>query len=463
MRCTSSSVELCLTAQYKVFYENVEITGSTNCQSDIPGTYKKTTTFLLARPTYTKTTGSMHIYAFRTYAWLISDIFGSHLHLSRNIVTSDIAPTIGWEEWCGQGFSPSPLTYTIDAGFTCAYCVKGKYVKSYDDLKITGLSTCQPNIAGTYLKNNQFHNNRPVYTQIGGEYKIYYFTMNVWSISDRVGHYMYQGRNNVNDNVVPTAGWTEWCSSSGDTTSPLTYTVLKQDRCKNCDAGKYKDVIENTECTMCPAGKYQNSAGNSACSDCDSGYDSVPGSTKQDDCFGCKVGFYISASGQECLVCPVGTYKNLTGQSECLECPSNSNSPAASDEHVDCMCNAGSTGSDGGVCTMCDAGKYKSVIGGGPCDIVLILCLPGKYSLFPKGPHVEFDSNLTSGCHDCPSGTFNENSTFKGIEACKPCNRGTFNPFIGSLSANACEDCPVGKSHTSLGVSNSFICKECVC
>jgi len=48
--------------------------------------------------------------------------------------------------------------------------------------------------------------------------------------------------------TLPTAGWTEWCGSS-DNTSPLTYTVYNEDRCKNCDAGKYKDVIENTECT----------------------------------------------------------------------------------------------------------------------------------------------------------------------------------------------------------------------
>jgi len=127
------------------------------------------------------------------------------------------------------------------------------------------------------------------------------------------------------------------------------------------------------------------------------------------------------------------------------------------------VCNAGSTGADGSVCTLCDAGKYKSDIGGGPCDIVLILCPPGKYSLCPHGLHLEFNKDSTSGCQNCPSGTFNNKSTFKGVQDCTPCNRGTFNPHPGSLSVDSCQDCPVGKFHTSLGISNSFSCKKCVC
>ena len=161
MRCTSSFVALCLTAQYKVFYETLEITGSSNCQSNIPCIFKKTNTFLEARPTYTKTTGSFHIYAYRTDLWLTGTVMGSENLLSKNEVTSDVVPTTGWQEWCGANYNPSPLTYTIYDGFTCAYCVEGKYVKSYDNLKITGSSSCQPEIAGAYLKTQQFNKDRP--------------------------------------------------------------------------------------------------------------------------------------------------------------------------------------------------------------------------------------------------------------------------------------------------------------
>ena len=49
-------------------------------------------------------------------------------------------------------------------------------------------------------------------------------------------------------------------------------------------------------------------------------------------------------------------------------CPANSNSPAGSDALTDCTCNAGFTGPDGGPCSQCAAGKYKSMTGSEACS-----------------------------------------------------------------------------------------------
>jgi hypothetical protein len=60
----------------------------------------------------------------------------------------------------------------------------------------------------------------------------------------------------------------------------------------------------------------------------------------------------------------------------CQACPANSIAPQGSDGQTDCKCNAGYTGSDGGTCTACVAGKYKIGTGSGTCAD----CEAGKYS-----------------------------------------------------------------------------------
>ena len=45
-----------------------------------------------------------------------------------------------------------------------------------------------------------------------------------------------------------------------------------------------------------------------------------------------------------------------------------SSSPAASDSWSDCRCNAGYAGPNGGTCTACSSGTYKSELGSGSCS-----------------------------------------------------------------------------------------------
>jgi len=266
-------------------------------------------------------------------------------------------------------------------------------------------------------------------------------------------------------------------------------------------------------CTNCLAGTYKTSPGNSICLDCPEFSDSPSGSTALASCQ-CKSG-YIGTNGSTCTSCPQDS-DSSAGNTTVASCTCNAGSYRVQNQgstivrccqfgnrvlsngfkctlcdlftgNIDCVCIDGFTG-NGVECTKCPINTFKLGEGPGICipiclsgeflvdnkcmscvsntsektisNLECLLCTPGKYSLFPKGLHTQFGSNLTSGCYDCPSGTFNEKSTFEDIKACKPCNRGTFNEFIGSSS---CQDCPAGKSHTSLGVSNKFVCKECRC
>ena len=59
----------------------------------------------------------------------------------------------------------------------------------------------------------------------------------------------------------------------------------------------------------------------------------------------------------------MGALSLSAGASECTSCPDYSDSPAGSSAATDCICNAGYTGSNGGTCTACTAGKYKPAAG----------------------------------------------------------------------------------------------------
>jgi hypothetical protein len=88
-------------------------------------------------------------------------------------------------------------------------------------------------------------------------------------------------------------------------------------------------------------------------------------------CDTCPVGTYSMATGATlCTSCGPGTYSTAVGasaSSTCIACPFNSTSPAGSAALTNCTCNAGSTGPNGGPCTACVAGKYKTSIGSAAC------------------------------------------------------------------------------------------------
>jgi hypothetical protein len=129
------------------------------------------------------------------------------------------------------------------------------------------------------------------------------------------------------------------------------------------------------------------------------------GSTGPDGgtCTECVAGKYKGETGSSwCSYCESGKYSEEVGSSNsssCTTCPTNSSSAAGSPNLSSCVCNIGFWGSDGGMCTLCEAGQYKEVAGADPC----IDCPAGKY--------LETSGTFSSECIACPSGKVADNGS----------------------------------------------------
>jgi hypothetical protein len=187
------------------------------------------------------------------------------------------------------------------------------------------------------------------------------------------------------DGSVEMSGFTGSWSVSGGLCPcyPGQYSSLGTAPCTNCAAGTYSGTAAATSastCLTCPAGTtspiWSDALADCVSASCNAGYTGPDGGP----CSACVAGKYKTASGSAgCTSCGVGTYSASTGAtaaSTCVTCPGNSNSPSSSDAVVDCTCNAGYTGPDGGPCSPCAAGTYKIASGSVGCTS----CGVGTYS-----------------------------------------------------------------------------------
>ena len=191
-----------------------------------------------------------------------------------------------------------------------------------------------------------------------------------------------------------------------------------------CPPGNFSSELNSSECSTCPAGYFSLAPaspsiencilcaadtfslyGSEECTACPDNSQSPTGSVDPSNCM-CNMG-YTGVDRGICVACEAGKFKTNKGDAPCSlceagkysstislftdtcdVCPTLSNSLAASDELIDCKCNAGSTGSDGTPCTSCVAGKYKIATG----DAVCTSCLAGKYR------HPNFEYNWARSC-----------------------------------------------------------------
>ncbi len=218
--------------------------------------------------------------------------------------------------------------------------------------------------------------------------------------------------------------------------------------CIQCTAGFYQDQPGQTSCQQCPTGHYAPSP--IACLECKRGsfapfplstvciacaagkYSFVNGSSSP--CLDCPPGKYVETEGNDalsdCIDCKAWTYSDVvsaTSISTCIACPSDSNSPAGSAALTSCICNAGSSGPDGGTCTACVAGKYKSAIGNGPC----LQCEAGKFK----------EASGAATCTTCLIGKYGAAGAVAESE-CMACPAGKFGGREGS---STCTECEAGK------------------
>jgi len=142
-------------------------------------------------------------------------------------------------------------------------------------------------------------------------------------------------------------------------------------------------------------------------------------------------------TAEHLLLCEVEVWS-----STCALCPANSLSLPGGVEAGACKCNMGWTGADGGACSICAAGTFKSASGSAVCTS----CLTNATS--PSG------STLSSAC-ECNPGYLVPGAT----DACAACAAGTYKTGTGNASTG-CVICPV---HSGGSPAGSPSVSACVC
>jgi len=368
----------------------------------------------------------------------------------------------------GPGNCTCNAGYTGNDGGTCTACVAGKYKGN------EGSNECSDCEAGKYSTDPAANSSTVCIDCVAGKY-----SMDSTVCTDCPADSTSPSRSDAIEDCTCNAGYT---GNDGGT-------------CTACDAGKYKINAGSSICTACPplstspsgstlesacicnAGSTEDSG---SCVQCEAGkYKTSPGS---DQCTDCDAGKYSSTVGATtytvCQDCPEYTYRIQTGASavgDCQSCPTHSSAPPGSDALENCMCDVGHTGSNGGPCTACEAGKYKSTTGSDDC----IDCPSGSYSsdsaaTSPDDCLLCAVGNYTVNnlpCVDCPKfsttlqpGTSISdcicNAGYYGPSAdnCLACWKGKYKPDAGSAP---CTDCGPGKYSESVGETSESVCLEC--
>jgi hypothetical protein len=282
------------------------------------------------------------------------------------------------------------------------------------------------------------------------------------------------------------------------------YTGPNGGTCEACYMGKFKRNKGAHECELCPNATYSGETAQTSdatCQACPTFSRSWMGSTARSDCH-CEFGYYTNNIGmadssctkcavgtfndrlnqETCSKCPAGKFSNVEtatseetcqictvgfsadGQSQCDACPGNSTAPHESDNIVDCLCNPGYTGANGGTCTHCMPGKFKGDEGSALCTN----CLPDTY-------HSEYAKEFQSDCNNCdpnaeaPEGSdsrddckckvgWTSNIPDRDGEACVACKAGKFKDEIGYF---ACEDCEANTYVSTEASHSSTQCQRC--
>ena len=197
------------------------------------------------------------------------------------------------------------------------------------------------------------------------------------------------------------------------------------DGCYACPVGKYNtDAIE---CLDCPENSFTLTTGSTSCK-CDVGFTGADGGSaiscsqcaagKYKDtigsatCSNCNSGHVSNAASSACIECEAGKYEE---NDACVNCGAYSNSVAGS---TTCFCNAGASGPDGGLCSLCATGKYKNTPGSSAC----VECQNYKVA-------------LTTGrtiCQSCVAGKY-----FTSTTLCTDCYEYSTSPS-GAQTINNC-------------------------
>lgn len=213
--------------------------------------------------------------------------------------------------------------------------------------------------------------------------------------------------------------------------------------CSPCVAGKYKIASGDAACSNSLAGQYSTAVGatSDVCQGCPTNTHAPEASNQEIDCT-CNAG-WTGPHGEMCTECIAGSYKTSSGNADCDNCPENSDSPAGSTASTACTCDAGWTGPNGGTCTECVEGKYKSGGGNANGDS----CPTNSDS--PAGSNSVTTCTCNAGssgpagggtCTECVAGKY---KAVARTEACNNCGMGKYSVTIGAITSTTCANtCP---------------------
>ena len=201
------------------------------------------------------------------------------------------------------------------------------------------------------------------------------------------------------------------------------HSQAESDAQTDCACNTGFSGVDGGTCTLCPEGQYctPGEAGPTNCPD-DSRTPST-GASLVSECL-CELGYSgtIATIADQCQQCPDNTFNDQHG-GECQSCPEFSLSPAGSTAETQCLCAPGATGADGGPCTQCGDGFYKTGSGTAACQAC------------PSAPHQTSlpGSTAAADCR-CKAG-------YSGADggACYACNPNHYKDTVGD---SACEVCP---------------------
>jgi hypothetical protein len=216
--------------------------------------------------------------------------------------------------------------------------------------------------------------------------------------------------------------------------NPISYPSCNAPWTCGCNAGYYGDAAwpeSELPCTPCPAGT------TCAVGDCTYADHCVPGPP-------CDAG-YTGPDGGPCTACVAGLYKSATGSDPCEDCAPGTYSDTAAV-----------------TCTACPAGTYKPEYGPGTC----MDCTPGKYSIVEGAFSCircrggTYKNTTGSGiCTNCPSTSYSNNGV--GATGCLPCFGNSIcydilNAAYGCNTPSACQ-CPAGTyGDAHIGIACTF-------
>ena len=183
-----------------------------------------------------------------------------------------------------------------------------------------------------------------------------------------------------------------------------------------CQCVPGTEGLYDSLCKACPAGKYQPF-----------NYTYPDGRDFDSEA--------LETVATSCLSCPGGNFSDSQLSTACLACPPQSESPPDSDSVLDCVCNPGFFGPDGGACSPCPPDKF---------------CLGGE-------TYTQCRPHSTSKSHA------------QQEEDCK-CDPG----YVSSPDNLSCKKCPAGYychgdqhqaacSTNSSSVSGSYDIEACTC